>query len=91
MSPIHELRDEELIRPRLKRVGKQLAYGALILGGLYLFSLRWSAFALLVPGVAVVVVAVLIARVWRILRVRHGERRRGDRRHDDRRSVEEPS
>jgi O-antigen ligase len=72
---------------RLKRAGLLFVYAALILLALFMFARRWSAFALLVPGIAVVVAAVFLARIVRVLRFRQGERRQLDRRHTDRRDL----
>lgn len=73
------------MRTRLRRAGLLALYALLILVALYLFARRWSAFALLVPAVAIVVVVVFSMRIARVLRFRHGERRHTDRRHTDRR------
>ncbi len=76
---------QERLGSRLKQAGVQLLTAALILFALYLFAWRWNAFALLVPGAAIVVLAVYTRRILRILRLRHAERRHQDRRHTDRR------
>lgn len=94
MSLMQEINEQDHMRPRLKRAGRLALYALLILVALYLFARRWSAFALLVPAVAVVVLVVFSMRIIRVLRFRHGERRHTDRRHTDRREHlpgEQPS
>lgn len=89
MSVIDEIRDQDHMRTRLRRAGRLVLYEVVILVALYLFARRWSAFALLVPAVAVVVVVVFTMRIMRVLRFRHGERRHRDRRHTDRREQDD--
>ena len=85
MSIIHELRYQDHMGTRLKRAALLVLYAVLILAALYLFARRWSAFAPLVPPVAVVIVVLFILRIIHVMRFRHGERRHDDRRHTDRR------
>lgn len=70
---------------RIKRAALLVLYAVLIVAALFLFARRWSAFAALVPPVAVVVVVLFILRIVHVMRFRHGERRHDDRRHTDRR------
>lgn len=85
MKIIHEITEQEHLGTRLRRAGLLVLYMVLVLAALYLFAHRWTAFALLVPPVAVVVVVVFVLRIVHVMRFRHGERRHRDRRHTDRR------
>lgn len=89
MSLIHEIKEQDHMRTRFKRAGLLALYALLILVALFLFARRWSAFALLVPPLAAVIVVIFAMRIARVLRFRRGERRQTDRRHTDRRDHEE--
>lgn len=89
MSIIDEIRYQDHMHTRLRRAGLLVLYAVLTVGILYLFARRWSAFAALIPPVAVAVVVLFALRIVHVMRFRHGERRHRDRRHTDRRDPVE--